>query len=272
MECNSKLDIFKPPCLGLRILQLILRPEVAQYEIGDLEEEYRARAKTYGIKRARRWFWIQVLSTLRITIKEDELWQFLLGKGIIWYWKRTGLISPLQAETEFIRQSLIMIIVIPSTLFLLITMYLLISQPNKSRMQAAQIPESFRQSGFSNRSESISVMVREEAKAFSIQKITIKSFQMMERRKVLANVDVNAGPVEVSPPASVEVLDDLSIGRPPSTIPISFNSEPAAVSQSKNMEAPGPCGVDSAIAENHKRKSQPENEDAKPVTGGRCML
>lgn len=66
-------------------MEIILRPDVAENEIGDLEEEYRAKARRENLQCARKWFWIQVFRTLIISIKEDGLGRILLGKATQWY-------------------------------------------------------------------------------------------------------------------------------------------------------------------------------------------
>jgi 3D (Asp-Asp-Asp) domain-containing protein len=71
MEYNSQESIFTPPRLGVRLLELSLPREAVENEVGDLEEEYRDRVQRHGLKYARRWFWIQIISTLGISLKES---------------------------------------------------------------------------------------------------------------------------------------------------------------------------------------------------------
>ena len=82
MGCNSKPDTFTLPKLGVRLLELILLPEFAENEVGDLEEEYCAKARQDGLQNARRWFWFQVISTLSISIKENRTVRLLLRRAI----------------------------------------------------------------------------------------------------------------------------------------------------------------------------------------------
>ncbi len=90
MGFKSEKDIFAPPKLGVRLLAMFLPLEVAENEMGDLEEEYRDKVKRAGLEQARRWFWIQVLCTLGISIREDGLRRLLLGRARQWYRRRVG--------------------------------------------------------------------------------------------------------------------------------------------------------------------------------------
>lgn len=78
MGRESKGDLFQPPSLGLSLLEAALPPCAADNEIGDLEEEYRWRARQHGFKSARRWFWVQVSRTLWIEFKEGRAARRLL--------------------------------------------------------------------------------------------------------------------------------------------------------------------------------------------------
>lgn len=93
MECDTKADIFAPPSIGMRLLNVFLPSGIAENEIGDLEEEYRAKVGQEGRSRARRWFWFQVYSTLKVTIKADGVRRILLrgikrwgGRQLDWAW------------------------------------------------------------------------------------------------------------------------------------------------------------------------------------------
>src|SRR6186997_3228690 len=53
----------QPPRLALRLLSWRLDPEWRDFVVGDLDEEFRARA-TASLPRARWWFWRQTLRCL----------------------------------------------------------------------------------------------------------------------------------------------------------------------------------------------------------------
>jgi 3D (Asp-Asp-Asp) domain-containing protein len=62
------------------LLRVCLLREFGKNEIGDVEEEYRKRLQAEDGKAVRRWFWVQVISTVGISLRSPETARALLGR------------------------------------------------------------------------------------------------------------------------------------------------------------------------------------------------
>ena len=65
---NSKSDKIEAPKFGIFLLEFVLLDECRENEIGDLEEEYQSRFQANDNNAARKWFWIQVIIIVAISL------------------------------------------------------------------------------------------------------------------------------------------------------------------------------------------------------------
>src|SRR5260370_16844209 len=80
MKVYLKADQITPPRVGLYLLRVCLLREFGKNEIGDVEEEYRKRFQAENGKAVRRWFWMQVISTVSISLRSPETTRALLTR------------------------------------------------------------------------------------------------------------------------------------------------------------------------------------------------
>ena len=71
----------RSPWLARSILSLLLPDRYRDNQLGDLEEEFRARGRRNGWAKARRWYWLQAATSLPSTGVE--------GIGLFWGAGRT---------------------------------------------------------------------------------------------------------------------------------------------------------------------------------------
>jgi hypothetical protein len=84
MVYNSSICNCVPPRLAVRLLELILPPQAADNEIGDLIEEFCLRVHKNGLRNTRRWFWLQAFSTLWISIREGWVVHLVFWESTRW--------------------------------------------------------------------------------------------------------------------------------------------------------------------------------------------
>lgn len=209
MECSPKKDVFGPPEFGVRLLEIILPPEVAQYEIGDLEEEYRTKAKQEGTTLARRWFWLQVFITLKISVTEDGVWHLILGRAVRWYQKRVGSSSVLLDADQVVRHP---VFILAGTFLLAFLCILILSSlgffTTPLRQEVAQRRDAAPTSRIEELPNSVSLLEEKHADINTRQPIA-KSVPTATRRTLGVPVTANL------PPANLAALPKKTAWIPP---------------------------------------------------------
>jgi hypothetical protein len=64
--------------VGMYVLRVCLLREFGENEIGDVEEAYGKRLQAENEKAVRRWFWMQVFSTVSMSLRRPETARALL--------------------------------------------------------------------------------------------------------------------------------------------------------------------------------------------------
>lgn len=122
------------------MLELSLPWEAVENEVGDLEEEYRDRVQRHGLKYARRWFWIQVISTLGISLKEGGTILILPVRALRSCLKWNGSVLAMPEQGRFTRHPSTTHSAISMILFCLLTPLIFNSQNRELEGRPAQEP------------------------------------------------------------------------------------------------------------------------------------
>ncbi len=73
----------KPPAIGDRLLRILLSVENYQEKSGDIEEVYYSLIESYGLFKAKIWYWSQVIKAVTVFFLNNLFWSFIMLKNYL---------------------------------------------------------------------------------------------------------------------------------------------------------------------------------------------